>query len=88
VYGLTSEVEKTAQGAVWRIIATIIIATAFLSGILIYIGFYAVNYSLTQKVVVFLVALIIAAAAISIMWVSWAGRRGWMHYGPAEWRQH
>lgn len=80
-------VEKTTRGAVWRIVGTIIIAAGFLVGVLIYIGFYAPGYTPIQDIVVFLVAVIIALAAISIMWVSWAGRRGWMHYGPADWRE-
>ncbi len=57
---------------------------AFLAGSLIYVGFYTSGYDLFQKIVVFLVAMIIAVAAIAIMWVTWAGRRGWMRdrWGP------
>ena len=75
-----SIVDNASRGALTRIIGTIIIGSGFLVGVLIYLGFYTAGYDIFQKVVVFLVALIVAAAAIAIMWVSWAGRRGWMHY--------
>ena len=62
----------------WRIIGTIVAFSAFLVGSLIYVGFYASSFDLTQKIIVVLVALILEFAAIAIMWVSFAGRRGWM----------
>ncbi len=76
------KVESVARGVVWRIIGTIVIVTAFLVGSLIYVGFYAVNFDLVQKVIVVLVALILAIAATAIIWVSLAGRRGWI---PRKW---
>ncbi len=68
------QVDKTASGMVWRIVGTILVFTAFPNG-----------YSLFQKIVVVLVALILAIATVAIMWVSWAGRRGWIHdrWGPS-----
>lgn len=71
-----------ARGLLWRIIGTIITLTAFLVGSLIYVGFYAVDFTLGQKVIVVLVALILAVAALAIIWVSFAGRRGWI---PGKW---
>jgi len=65
-------------GLMWRIIGTIIAFSAFLIGSLIYVGFYASSFDLTQKIIVVIVALILAFAAIAIMWVTFAGRRGWM----------
>jgi uncharacterized membrane protein YdbT with pleckstrin-like domain len=78
------QVDKPAGGMVLRIVGTILVFTAFLVGSLIYVGFYTNGYSLFQKIVVFLVALILAIATIAIMWVSWAGRKGWIHdrWGP------
>ncbi len=64
----------------WRIVFTILAGTAFLVGSLVYVAFYAIGYDLVQKIVVVLVALIVAAAAISIVWVTWAGRRGMMRW--------
>jgi hypothetical protein len=72
------QVEKTASGMILRIVATILVFTAFLVGSLIYVGFYAGSYDLFQKLIVVLVAFILATATVAIMWVSWAGRRGWM----------
>jgi len=65
-------------GLMWRIVGTIIAFSAFLIGSLIYVGFYASSFDLTQKIIVVIVALILAFAAIAIMWVTFAGRRGWM----------
>jgi hypothetical protein len=73
------QVEKTASGMILRIVATILVFTAFLVGSLIYVGFYAGSYDLFQKIIVVLVAFILATATVAIMWVSWAGRRGWIH---------
>ena len=77
-------VEKTARGMIARIIGTIVTLAVFLIGTLIYVGFYTNGYSLFQKIVVFLVGFILAIAVVSIMWVAWAGRRGWIHerWGP------
>jgi hypothetical protein len=73
------QVNKAAGGMVWRIVGTILVFTGFLVGSLIYVGFYTSTYDLFQKIVVVLVALILAIATVAIMWVSWAGRRGWIH---------
>ena len=67
-----------AGGLMWRIVGTILAFSAFLIGSLIYVGFYTTGFDLGQKIVVVLVALIIAFAAVAIMWVTFAGRRGWM----------
>lgn len=72
------KVEKMAGGLMWRIIGSIVAFSGFLIGSLIYVGFYAHGYDFTQKVIVVLVALILAVTAIAIMWVTFAGRRGWM----------
>ncbi len=78
------QVDKTTSGMIWRIVATILVFTAFLVGSLIYVGFYAGSYDLFQKIIVVLVAFILAIATVAIMWVAWAGRRGWMRgrWGP------
>ncbi len=72
------QVEKTASGMILRIVATILLFTAFLVGSLIYVGFYDGSYDLFQRIIVVLVAFILATATVAIMWVSWAGRRGWI----------
>ncbi len=69
------------KGLLWRIIFTILVGAASLISALVYVAFYALGYSTFQKVAVVLIALIAAGAAISIVWVSWSGRRGIMHWG-------
>jgi len=76
---MMEQVDKTAGGIVSRIIGTILTLAAFLVGTLIYVGFYTNGYSLFQKIVVFLVGFILAIAVVAVMWVAWAGRRGWIH---------
>ena len=59
-----------------RVVLSIITLAAFLVGSLIFVGFYTSGYDLFQKIVVLLVAMIIAFAALAVLWVTWAGRRG------------
>jgi len=61
-----------------RIILSIITLSGFLVGSLIYVGFYTAGFTLGQRVIVVLVAFILAVTAISVMWVTYAGRRGLM----------
>jgi len=73
--------EKASQmqhGLMARVVLSIITLAAFLTGSLIFVGFYTSGYDLFQKIVVVLVAMIIAFAALAIVWVTWAGRRGMM----------
>ncbi len=67
------------RGMVWRVVLTIITLAAFLAGSLIYVAFYTGGFSIFQKIVVVLVALILAGTIVSIAWVTWAGRRGILH---------
>ncbi len=60
----------------WRIVLTILTVSAFLIGSLVYVAFYTAGFSLFQKLVVVLVALILAVTIVSLVWVTWAGRRG------------
>jgi hypothetical protein len=71
------------RALVARIVLSIITLAAFLSGSLIVVAFFT-DYTGFQKFVVVLVAMIIAFAALAILWVTWAGRwagrrgmRGW-----------
>ena len=64
--------DMSQKGLAARIIVTILIVAAFISGSLLYVAFYSSGYSLFQKGVIVLVALIVAAALISILWVLWA----------------
>ena len=81
---ILERVEGMARGMMVRIIGTIVLFSAFLVGALIYVGFYTTGYSLGQRIIVVLVAFIVALAAVAIMWVTWAGRRGWI---PSKWME-
>jgi hypothetical protein len=64
--------EFTPAGMAARVIATILIIAVFLAGSLLYVAFYSTGYGIFQKIVIVLVALIVAVALISILWVAWA----------------
>ncbi len=74
-----SSIAKPILGAA----ATILILTAALVGSLIYVAFYAVNYTVFQKIVVVIVSFIVAMAAVAILWIVWAGRKGYIR--PWNW---
>jgi hypothetical protein len=79
---LMEKEDHMPRGLVARAVLSIVTLAAFLVGSLIFVGFYTSGYDLLQKVVVVLVAMIIAIAALAILWVTyagrWAGRRGMM----------
>ena len=72
------KVSHIQSGLMARVVLSIITLAAFLAGSLIFVGFYTSGYDLFQKIVVVLVAMIVAFAALAILWVTWAGRRGIM----------
>ncbi len=51
---------------------TVVIPTAVLVGALVSVAFYATGFSLFQKIVVMLVALLVSIAAVSLLWIRWA----------------
>ena len=57
---------------------TVLILTIALVAPLVYVAFYAANFDPFQKIVVVLVSLILGVAAVAVMWIVWAGRRGFM----------
>ena len=67
---------KPPEGWVWKTVLTVIILTIFLVGSLIYVGFYAIDYSLFQKIVVVIVSLIISFAIIAVLWIIWYRKQG------------
>lgn len=69
---------------VGRIVFTITVAALFLIGSLLYVGFYSAGYTLLQKIIVVIVALVIAWAIIAISWITWAAKHGMMK--PKEWQ--
>ena len=65
---------------VWMSALALLIPVIILIGSLIYVAFYANGYSLFQKIVLLLVALIVVGAAEGLLWMIWAGRKGLMRW--------
>ena len=81
-FQMEKEANQMPRGLMARAVLSIVTLAAFLVGSLIFVGFYTSGYDLFQKIVVVLVAMIIAIAALAILWITytgrWAGRRGMM----------
>jgi len=65
---------------VWMSVIAVLIPAVLLVGSLIYVAFYANGYSLFQKIVIVIVALIVVGVAEALLWMIWAGRKGLMHW--------
>ena len=59
-----------------RVALSIITLAGFFVGSLLYVGFYAPGLRWFQAIIVLLVALILAAACLALLWLPWVGRRG------------
>jgi len=71
-----SEWESPWESFRWRVPATILGATAWLSFTLLYVGFWAKGFSLFQSVIVIFVSIIVLAGLLGALWASWGvGRR-------------
>lgn len=64
-------------------VASVLIPAILLVGSLVWVAFYASGYSLFQKVVIVIIAMIVICVAESLLWMVWAGKKG-MGY----WMQH
>ncbi len=62
----------------WMTVVAILIPAILLIGSLIYVAFYADGYSLFQKIVIVIVALIVVGVAEALLWMIWAGKRNMM----------
>src|SRR2546426_8970088 len=60
---------------------TVLILTIALVAPLVYVAFYATNYTFFQKIVVVLVSLILAVVAVGVMWVFLRGGEGLCGHG-------
>jgi hypothetical protein len=54
-----------------RVVVSIIVFFGLLIFAIIYVAFYAVSFSLFQKIAVIVVAILVAAAILGAMWASW-----------------
>jgi hypothetical protein len=65
-------------------IAAVLIPAIILVASLIYVAFYASGYSLFQKIVIVLIALIVIGVAEALLWMAWAGSKGFMRWPPQQ----
>lgn len=63
--------QETPPGLAPRVVVSIIVFFGLLIFSIIYVAFYAVSYSLFQKIAVILVAILAATAILGAMWASW-----------------
>lgn len=68
--------EEKMRIADWKGIVSIMAGAGFLTVLLTYVGFYTDGLSTFQKIVIVLVALILAAAVVSIVSLVW-GKSRW-----------
>jgi hypothetical protein len=54
-----------------RVVVSIILFFGLLIFAIIYVAFFAISYSLFQKIAVILVAILVATAILGAMWASW-----------------
>jgi hypothetical protein len=55
-----------------RVAGTVIVGACWLVFILLFLAFYAGNFSIWQNIAIFIVSMIIAVGAIAVMWIKWA----------------
>ena len=64
-----------------RVVVSIIVLFGLLIFSIIYVAFFAISFSLFQKIAVILVAILVATAILGAMWASWG-----IKYGK-EWKE-
>lgn len=71
-----NENQEVPPGLAPRVAISIIVLFGLLILAIIYVAFFAISYSLFQKIAVILVALLIATAILGVMWASWGIKYG------------
>ena len=80
IYTNQNENEEAPPGLALRVAATIIVFFGLLIFAIIYVAFYAMSFSLFQKIAVIVVAILVAIAILGAVWASWGINLG------KEWR--
>ena len=73
-----ANVKMSQREMVWMSAVSVLIPAILLILALVYVAFYASGYSLFQKVIIVIIALIVIAVAEALVWMGWAGRKGMM----------
>lgn len=71
-----TENQEMPPGLAPRIVVSIIVFFGLLIFAIIYVAFYAISFSLFQKIAVIVVALLAATAILGAMWASWGMKFG------------
>lgn len=69
------EREKMYKEMMWRSSLTLIIVAGALICSLVYVAFYAISFSIFQKIVIVFITLIVSCVVVSIIWMT-----GWSKY--------
>jgi len=57
-----------------RLAGTVIVGVCWLAFILLFLAFFAGNFSFWQNVVISVVSIIVAGGIVAVMWIKWALR--------------
>ena len=71
-----NENEETPPGLALRIVVSIIVFFGLLIFAIIYVAFFAISFSLFQKIAVIVVAILVATTILGAMWASWGIKYG------------
>ena len=70
---------KVSSGEMVRMtIVSVLIPSILLIVALVWVAFYSTGYSLFQKIVIAVIALIVIGAAEAVLWMVWTGKKGMM----------
>ena len=67
------------RGFGWRVSLSILVSIGWLAFLVIWLFFYAGNYSIYQNIAVFLASILVIAAVMGAAWASWGikQKHGW-----------
>ncbi|HEX7575501.1 MAG TPA: hypothetical protein VF360_03915 [Candidatus Methanoperedens sp.] len=70
------ENQEIPPGLAPRVVVSIIVSFGVLIFAIIYVAFFAISFSLFQKIAVIVVALLATTAILGAMWASWGIKFG------------
>jgi len=71
-----NENQEFPPGLAPRVAVSIIVLFGLLIFAIIYVAFYAISFSLFQKIAVIMVAILVAIGILGAMWASWGIKYG------------
>ncbi len=80
-YTNSNENQENPPGLASRIVISIIVLFGLLIFAIIYVAFFAISFSLFQKIAIILIAILIATAILGAMWTLWGINLG------KEWKE-